>query len=246
MLAGLSGLCSARYDLKGRGPFKRAYIIAATYRSGSTHLCTSLWQTGLLGAPFEYFNYEHEMKYLYARLGASDPADYLERLVACRMSDNGVFGCKVHFPHFAAAVRQFPGMLDRLAPVRFVRIHRRDQIAQAVSLAKAYQTRAWLSLDSSDRRQVPLFYSQEFITACLKEIDAQERAWSRWFDAHRITPHVVYYEELLQDRARIVRDLCAALDVLLDEPSAVEVPRIAPQADEVNSDWIQRFTASTG
>jgi LPS sulfotransferase NodH len=244
MLASLSGICSARYDLNSRGRLKRAYIIAASYRSGSTHLCTRLWETGLLGAPFEYFNYEHEMRFMHARLGASDPTDYLERLLTCRMSQNGLFGFKVHFQHFQSALRQYPAMLERLAPVDFLYIRRADKIAQAVSLAKAYQTRAWLSLGSCDRRQVPLFYDRNFIAACLKEIHEQESAWTRWFDAHWVIPRIVHYEELLSDPERVVRDLCTVLEVTLDEPSPVAVPRVTRQSDEVNSDWIKRFTAS--
>lgn len=243
MLAGLSGISSARYDLKGRGPFKRAYVIASSYRSGSTHLCTCLWRTGLLGAPFEYFNYEHEMTFMYARLGASCADDYLEKLIACRMSDNGVFGFKAHFHHFRAALRNSPAMLRRLAPLQFVFIRRSDPIAQAVSLAKAYQTRAWLSPSSRDRREVPLFYSAEFIAACLEEIREQEGLWIDWFDSRGIQPYSVIYEDLLRNESQIVQEICARLEVTRDEPSIAEVPRVQPQSDGVNADWIRRFKA---
>ena len=241
MLAGLSGISSARYDLKGRGPFRGAYIIAASYRCGSTHLCTRLWRTGRLGAPFEYLNYEHEMKFLYSRLGADSPQDYLERLIACRMSDNGIFGLKAHFHHFRAALRACPSTLERLQPLQFIFIRREDKIAQAVSLAKALQTRAWLGLSTLERAQVPLFYSSEFIGACLKEIDRQETSWMEWFDSRKVSPHLVRYEELLRDEASTVTNLCFALGVANDEPSTVEVPVIERQSDSVNAEWISSF-----
>jgi trehalose 2-sulfotransferase len=239
MLAGLSGISSSRYDLRGRGPFKQAYVISSSYRSGSTYLCTCLWRTGLLGAPFEYFNYEHEMPFMQSRLSATSADDYVNKLIACRISDNGVFGFKAHFRHFRAALRHFPGMLSRLAPLQFVFIRRSDKIAQAVSLAKAYQTRTWLSLRSRD--QVPLFYSRDFITACLQEIQGQEHEWINWFDSHGIAPYTVYYEDLVHDERRVTTDICCLLHVDSDEAAVAEVPQITSQSDEVNAEWLRRF-----
>ena len=241
MLASLSGISSARYDVHGRGPFRGAYIIAASYRSGSTHLCTRLWKTGVLGAPFEYLNYEHEMRFMYSRLGASSPADYLNRLICCRMSENGMFGLKVHFHHFRAALRTFPDLMQRLAPVQFIFIRRDDKLAQAVSLAKALQTRAWLSLSTLPAHEIPLFYSSEFVSACLAEVERQETSWVEWFQAQGTKPHSVYYEDLLVNEPRVVADICRLLGVQGDEPSKVEVPVLNQQSDSVNAQWASRY-----
>ncbi len=246
MLAGLSGLSSARYDLNGAAPLSRTYIIAASYRSGSTHLCTRLWQTGRLGAPFEYLNHEHEMKFMYSRLGARSADDYLDRLIACRKSDNGVFGLKAHFPHFRAALRSCPTLLQRLAPVQFIFIRRRDKVAQAVSLAKAYQTRAWLSLDSCDRAAIPLFYSREFIAACLAEIRRQEASWEVWFDTQLLQPHEVHYEDLVSNEDEVVSTLCRLMRVDNEPPGPCTVPVLERQFDATNLDWITRFKAELG
>ncbi len=242
MIAGLSGISSPRYDMKAHGPFTRAYIIAASYRSGSTHLCTRLWKTGVLGAPFEYLNNEHEMTYLYSRLGASCIEDYLNRLICCRMSENGVFGLKTHFPHFRSALKACPSLLQRLQPLQFITIRRIDRIAQAVSLAKALQTRAWLGLDAVQRPNVPLFYSGAFITACLGEIRRQETDWSDWFTAHHIQPHTITYEDLLGDEERVVTEVSRMLGVDHESRQSCSVPRVERQSDSVNADWIKRFT----
>jgi LPS sulfotransferase NodH len=245
MVAALTGISSARYDMNGRGPFTRAYIIAASYRSGSTHLCTRLWETGVLGAPFEYLNQEHEMKYLYSRLGAASPQDYMNRLIACRMSDNGVFGIKVHFHHFRAALRIHPELLQRLRPLQFIFIRRDDKIAQAVSLAKAYQTRAWLGLSAIERADIPLFYSRDFIAACLEEINRQETGWMSWFEARGLQPHVISYEELLNDEQRIVGKVRALLGADSDPRSGGSIPSLQRQYDRVNEEWIARFRAES-
>lgn len=245
MLASLSGISSARYDVYGRGPFRGAYIIAASYRSGSTHLCTRLWKTGVLGAPFEYVNYEHEMRFLYSRLGAGSPADYLDRLIRCRMSENGVFGLKVHFHHFKAALQTFPGLLQRLAPVQFILICRDDKLAQAVSLAKALQTRAWLSLSTVPAHEIPLFYSREFISACLAEVHRQEASWKEWFLAQGVKPYTVHYEDLLQNEQQVIVDVCRLLGVQGDEPSNSDVPVVSRQSDSVNAQWVSRYREET-
>ena len=38
-------------------PLRKSYIVASTDRSGSTFFCSLLWQTGVLGAPAEYWNF---------------------------------------------------------------------------------------------------------------------------------------------------------------------------------------------
>jgi LPS sulfotransferase NodH len=246
MLAGLSGFSAARYDMAGNCALTQSYVIAASFRSGSTHLCTCLWKTGRLGAPFEYFNYEHEMKFMYERLRASSPEDYLEKLLVNRISRNGVFGVKAHFPHFLEALRFIPTLLERLAPVQFIYLRRRNQVAQAVSLAKAYQTRAWLSVRSSPERRVPLFYSGAFIQACLQEVASQNDAWTQWFQRNGIAPYRVWYEDLIQREAEVTTAICALLGVQGDAPFAARVPRTEQQSDDINADWIDRFTSSRG
>jgi hypothetical protein len=47
---------SASHDFPPPGGPVRAYVIAATQRSGSTLLCRTLWDSGIAGAPKEYLN----------------------------------------------------------------------------------------------------------------------------------------------------------------------------------------------
>src|SRR5215831_8187977 len=100
MFGRMSGFSSVRYDFARSTEPDRAYIVASSYRSGSTHLCRCLWETGVMGAPWEYLNFENEMRAMWGRLGAKGPADYLAKLLAHRTSSNGVFGMKAHFHHF--------------------------------------------------------------------------------------------------------------------------------------------------
>ena len=241
MIGGLSGFSGPRFDFQHQGSLKKSYIIAATYRSGSTYLCHTLWTTGLLGAPFEYFNYENEMRVLFSRVNAESMEDYVKKLLLLRTSGNGIFGVKAHFHHFKAALQQYPELLHDINVINFFYIVRRNKIAQAVSLAKAYQTRAWSSLDRETR--VRLFYHGEFIEECLKEIIEQAEQWAHWFTLNNIEPTIVFYEDLLQKKSKVVESFVNNLGVMNDEPTKVVLPELERQSDVTNEEWIRKFEA---
>jgi trehalose 2-sulfotransferase len=220
-------------------PLRKSYIVASSYRCGSTLLCTELWRTGLLGAPWEYLN--NEFGVMMERLEARSPEEYLSQLLHCRTSRNGVFGMKAHFHHFEAGLARLPDMLERLAPVSFIYISRRDTLAQAISMAKAYQTKAWTSLASPDRSA--LRYDREHIARCAQDIERQRLGWLRWFETNKVTPFVVTYEDLTADPGTIVDGVIELLDVRGDLPEDVRLPIVERQRDRTNDDWIERFRA---
>jgi trehalose 2-sulfotransferase len=243
MMGRTSGLISDRYDLNHGRSAERAYIVASSFRSGSTHLCQSLWQTGVMGAPLEYLNFENNMRPMAIRLGAKTPAEYLARLLVRRATRNGVFGLKAHFPHFKAALRRFPRMLKAMPPMRFIHIERKDKVAQAVSMAKALQTNAWISL--TPPKEIPLFYSADLIAACMREIDKQTEGWTRWFETTGTDAYVVHYEDLLADRERVTGDIVRLLEAEHDEADTIHLPAVERQGDVVNAEWVRRFRADT-
>jgi trehalose 2-sulfotransferase len=240
----MSGYASARYDFPHPVPVRRRYVVASTYRSGSTHLCVALWTTGLMGAPWEYLNFEGDMQGLMARLGAASTADYVARLLALRTSANGVFGLKAHFTHFDAALRSFPQLYDHLRDAKFIYMSRGDVGAQAVSMAKALQTNAWLSL--AKPRRVPLFYSSEFILACLSEIREQAEGWARWFETHDIAPLVADYETLLSEPQGTVDSIVRFAGVTPQAVAPINLVQPERQADHTNAEWLQRFADDAG
>jgi LPS sulfotransferase NodH len=220
-------------------PLQKSYIIASSARSGSNFLAWRLWSTGVLGAPCEYLNPNFEMHTMMNRLKASSPADYLAKLLVCRTSPNGIFGLKSHFHNFAAFLEDYPGFLETLSPVSYIYISREDKIAQAVSMAKAYQTAAWTSkmegVPSASR------YDRALIAKCLEEIEQQETSWLTWFRAHNLEPFKVIYEVLTANTAAVVQDIVEFLNVYDDKPEELVVPAVDKQGDRTNADWIERF-----
>jgi LPS sulfotransferase NodH len=173
------------------------------------------------------------------RLRVCTPEDYFRKLLACRTSRNGVFGIKVHFPHFEAAISWYPSMIELLSPAAYIHLQRRDKLVQAVSMAKAMQTDAWQSLDSKGSAR--LAYDEGLIAQCLREIHRQNFGWTRWFEINHVKPFVVYYEDLFADSMGVVRNVIKLLDVENDKPEKIVLPVLKRQADQINADWIDRF-----
>jgi trehalose 2-sulfotransferase len=240
MLKGYDGYSGANLDFPQGTLVSKAFVVASSFRSGSSHLSLSLWETGLLGAPWEYFNFDNVRRFMAARLAPTSSGDYLRKLAAIRTSPNGVFSIKAHFRHFESALREYPPLLEVIQPVRFVYIDRRDKVAQAVSLARALQTNAWFAFNKQDH--APLFYSAEFIEDCLQEVLKQTGGWEAWFKERRIEPLVVAYEDLMADRAATVQRVLRYMGVEHDTPAEVRLPHyILKQSDGINRKWAERF-----
>jgi LPS sulfotransferase NodH len=232
----------ARLDFPRSAPLRKSYVVASSYRCGSTFFCSQLWRTGVLGAPGEYLNVgEGRMlrDVMARRLQAASPEDYFAKLLARRTSRNGVFGMKAHFHHFEAALNWCPSMIRLLSPVTYIYLNRRDKLVQAVSMARAMQTDAWTSMDGVV--ETTLRYDEGLITQCLEEIRRQRLGWLRWFEINNIAPFVVNYEDLLADGAGVIRGVVELLGVQNDEPEEVRPPLVARQGDEVNIAWALRF-----
>jgi LPS sulfotransferase NodH len=232
----------ARLDFPRSVPLRKSYIVASSYRCGSTFFCSELWRTGVLGAPAEYVNIgagRQLRDVMMNRLQAASAEDYFEKLLACRTSRNGVFGMKVHFHHFEPALSWYPSMTKVLSPVTYIYLNRRDKLAQAVSMAKAMQTDAWTSMDGVP--EITLRYDEAFITQCLEDIQQQRLGWLRWFEMNNITPFVVNYEDLVADKASVIRRIVELFDVADDEPEEVRLPVTRKQGDGTNIEWAARF-----
>jgi LPS sulfotransferase NodH len=243
-VACMPGYGSARYDLPRCAEVGKVFVIASAYRAGSTMLATTLWEKGTFGAPWDYFNFEsREMDIMMARIGAKSLDEYVAKLFQLRVSPNGVFGTKTHFHHFESVLQQSKELRRRLAGARYIYVNRRDKIAEAISMAKALQTNSWTSFASA--RRVPLFYSHEFISDCLREVMRQTEDWWRWFGSCAIEPYVVEYEEFIADVPAGVDGIARWLNIDVRSGAEVVLPKVERQSDGVNREWQERFLAET-
>lgn len=232
-------LMDQRFDFAAPAPAQHFYIVASSERSGSTYLCLKLWQTGCLGAPWEYLNYQTEMKAMARRWGTNDVGEYMRRVVECRTSANGTFAIKVHFHHFSYLLQHYPNLLDALPAPRFVVMQRQDRLAQAISLARAIQTNAWSSFAAATQEPA---YDAALISRCLHKIDLQVSGWTDWLAERQIKPLTVDYDELVAQPDAIVdriREFCGIAGP--GEAPALPIPMVERQADRVSDDWRDRY-----
>ena len=184
-----------------------SYIVCTTPRSGSGLLCEALWNTQLAGKPDEYF-YRENLK----RWGAKSYADYIDAIIEHGTTPNGVFGLKLMWaqvrplqikvflraPHLAKL--RMPILLGSLfSDPRYIWLTRRDKLRQAVSFHRAMKTRNFRSVDgdTEEPSQTPDFDFRA-IHRWMKRLERWDACWQSFFDANRIAPLVVVYEDDLE------------------------------------------------
>jgi trehalose 2-sulfotransferase len=180
-------------------------------------------------------------------------AERLPEVIRAGSTPNGVFATKVmwgYLPDVLVGLRELPGadglhapqLLEHAFPgVRYVQVLRRDKVAQAVSLWTAVQTAQWR--DDGDGPVDPGHppeYAFRGIDHLVDQLTAQERAWTRWFQAAGIEPVVVVYEELAERPRQVVGGVLEALGL---EPAEVPEPSMRRQSSSRSAEWAARYQA---
>jgi len=164
---------------------------------------------------------------------------YLHGVAARHVTDNGVFGLKVHWNQLVETMLNEGRDVDFWgAPVSWVRIRRSNEIRQAISYVRAAQTESW---NSWMQERGEATYDETAIVAALAHIDAGNRGWEGYFAARGVTPLDVNFDELVRDRDATVRRVMATVGVKLD---SVPAPTTKPQSDTQSAEWERRFLAA--
>jgi LPS sulfotransferase NodH len=253
---------------------RRAYLVCATPRSGSTLLCEMLVASGVAGRPAEHVETlrllgrpsepreyfagvkDREMLDMLPVSAPPQPhhvpiAERLEAVLRDATTPNGVFGTKVMWGYFAdlqERLAELPALasLDDaarlgavLGHVRYVHVSRHDHVAQAISMWRAVQTRAWRA--ETDDACEPV-YSFAGIDHLVRMLDAHDDAWSAWFAEHAAAPLSVSYDEIAADPAGTLRrtlDFLGVRDDLEVQPPAE--PPLRRQAGAQSAEWAERY-----
>lgn len=243
------------FDLPPLAGVPRAYVVASTPRTGSTLLCRMLWDTSAVGAPKEYLNPTQRrdwsirrgqrryrllrgpLRGVIGRIPLSDDGlgAHLHH-VRERRSSGGWFGLKIHAHHHHRLLGDRRSLEAYLGPIHWLRIHRSDRLGQAISWARAIQTGRWAA---GERGWLPPIYSRPLIERCLRQIDAGERYWDRFFAARGAVPLRLEYCALAADPCGEVGRVLSWLGV----EAPVAAPSMGRQADAISAAWRARYRA---
>ena len=115
---------------------------------------------------------------------------------------------------------------------RYVHVTRRDKIAQAVSLWRAVQTRAWRAGEVTENGNA--VYHAGAIGYLAGQLSDHDDAWRTWFSANRIEPLRIVYEELAADTTGVTSEV---LDHLGVGPAEIPDPPLRRQGDDRSERW---------
>lgn len=191
---------------------ERSYSIAFTPRCGSNHLC-DLLTLAEIGRPTEYFQYElpqWTVPDLEVAVSEVLPGNTV----------NGIFGAKMAHDHCAwlqSVIGKITGenrlLGDVLPNHKWVRLVRKDKVAQAISLYRAQVTQEWLKWQDDSKSNVDLPYDFLAIVACYHTVVTAELAWDVYFSEYGIEPLVITYEDLAERPHQTVAAIAAYLTV---------------------------------
>ena len=224
------------FDFADNGEPRKTYMVASIPRSGSTFFCTSLWRTGVLGAPMEYINLPNHGS-LIDRVSKGDLKAYWPGMKQIRTSPNGIFGYKAFVQNFKLINRMSRELLSQIASDSVILFLREDKTSQAVSYARALMTGVWFS---GIKDSAPPEYSFQQILRCYRWIHAQERAWEALFLRTETTPLRLSYELFLADQRGVIEQIKSFLQVN-EADESLAIPTLEKQSDGLSKQWRQRF-----
>ena len=249
MLVGTDSGHEGKFDFPRRAerPAK-TYLLATVPRTGSSWFSHLLWETGCLGAPLEYLNFEEAGPYFFAAKSASVQQQLWRSLLARRTSPNGVFGMKCFPTQLEAMQQQNPQLLSEVMSTfvtgvpepKVIYLERTDRTAHAISYARATLSGIWRK-EQEEGEGGEVAYSEEAVRQATKGLDLLTAAWDQMFSDLQIEPLRISYEAILSDPESALDQVGRFLEVQLDPDARVQVPTIQKQDDKDAKVWATRL-----
>lgn len=216
-------------------------MVAALPRSGSTAFCSALWETGRLGSPMEYLNFELIAKFpRWANL-LQNPTRYWATVQQYRTSPNGVFSFKMFPQNYKSILSLSSDLLEQIRPTHVVYLTRRDLDRQAISYSRAMQSSAWFEDAAEFRCAV---YNPKHISTCKKLLIRQMQEWEHIFAITETNVLRVTYEEFIENKDCAINAVC---EFLGEEciGTSIQLPQTRIQRDEETEVWVKQYQDSS-
>jgi LPS sulfotransferase NodH len=240
-----------------------AYVVCATPRVGSSHLCSMLSAVPGAGEPIEWFG--RAMLHMRAgEWGLRAPSserdeprltatrEYLRRVRAAA-SGNGALAVKVHWNQVQWCRDWLDldilSLYDGCQDLRYVHIWREDLVAQTVSSHIASATKVYHRyLGGADEpieefagaEQAVPRYDFERMLAVLVELASLEVGWDTHFAEIGARPHRISYEDLEREPVAAVNGVLAHLGL---GPAPAMASALERQRTALNDEFAERFRA---
>ena len=218
----------------------KGFAICTSPRSGSNYLGEILSATGRLGRPLAYFNTigrrQETPNY------PEDIHAQVQWILTKGATPNGVYGLKL-FPEQLAGALKSVDLFSALPDLRFLQLRRRDRLGQAISWARAEQTRQYRA--TQNPRAAPSFDCRLIMTQ-LVAIARAEASWDVYFARTGQPAETLFYEDIEADPDRAVRAAAALMGLDGETTFDRATITIARQRDALNEEWRAKFLAEYG
>jgi LPS sulfotransferase NodH len=242
-----------KFDFPEPAEPRLTYMIATVPRTGSTYLSHLLWETGCLGAPLEYVNFDKAGPYGFASESPDVQLRLWRSVLRRRTSPNRVFGVKCFPMQLQVLQEENPALLSSVlgtllppgGPRRVIYLSRRDRAAHLVSYARASLSGIWRKEQEPDRGvEVP--YSEKALETAGRWIDHQAAGWEEMFRGLRIEPLRLWYEDVVSEPEETVRRIAGYLGVTIVPGSAPPIPAVLKQSDSDARNWMAKYADAKG
>jgi trehalose 2-sulfotransferase len=238
-----------------------SYVICTNPRSGSWLLSEALSLTALAGNPREWLNnIEEQLHCTEWAIDRTGPAyaSYLDRILECGKTTNGIFGIKLHYYQFAelpekvASLAKYQGittcqLMSALFPhTRYIWLKRHDTARQAVSYYRACKTGEWWLIDGAlPERSNGTVNEVAFAPKAIQKLEQMliqnDHNWQLYFESNDITPLTIDYEDLVVNYTQTILTVLKWLEIPNVEASLVSPPRLKRQWDSRNEEWLALY-----
>lgn len=239
---------TSRKSVPAWTPPPMAVFIAGSGRSGSNLLCAAMDNTGILGHPREWLNLREMRRSHPDRV--SDVSDCCRMMLMYGMTSNGIAATKLLANHYTRLEGQFVAR-EWFPTQSWVHLRRKDRLGQAISRTIAVQSSRWAAVAGASSAARTVGYSRKQIEANLAQIDQADKLWAAYFEAERIQPLTVWYEDLERDLHEAVMQTAshvggrALTDALRSTPpfatGAFDI-KLVRQRNTTNAEWRIRYT----
>ncbi len=220
-------------------------------------LCFGLKETGVCGAPVEYFNPFTSVPAAMDEGRFEDFSAYADWVIRENTGPNGVFGVKMHRGqfHFLTGELKKMGSYQDLSDTdalnklfgdpRYIYITRRDKVKQAVSWLIAMQTANWMEENGGQRSgKISPRYDYFALYARHRMLIQHDLLWRDFFARNHIQPLEIVYEDMIDSYPRTLERVLGHLGLDPHAARKVPAPPTKPQASPINDLWVEKYNST--